>query len=76
MIDKKKVVVYMDDISVATGTLNEHKQILSEVLKLLVEAGLELNFEKCKIAYGSLIYLGYVISEKGIGLNEEHLRAI
>lgn len=43
---------------------------------MLAEAGLFLNFEKCMIAFESLIYLGYRISEKGIGLNEAHLEAI
>lgn len=76
MIDEKKLVVFLDDISIATVTLDQQKAILSEALTLLAEAGLILNFEKCKVGYESLTYLGYRISEKGIGLNEMHIEAI
>lgn len=76
MIIEKKIVVYLDDICVATCTLREHKNILTEALTLLAEAGLILNFEKCKVAYEDLTYSGYRVSEKGISLNEEHIEAI
>lgn len=54
LIEAKKIVVFIDDISIATATFGEHMQILSELLTLLAEAGLHFNMEKCKFAYFSL----------------------
>lgn len=49
LIDAKKIVVYLDDINIATKTIEEHIEILSEVLRLLSEAGLCLNIKKCNL---------------------------
>ncbi|RYE22183.1 MAG: hypothetical protein EOP45_08580, partial [Sphingobacteriaceae bacterium] len=76
LIDKGKIAVYLDDINIATTTLTEHYEILTEVLRLLAEAGLQLNFEKCKFAYREVNYLGYCVNEKGIRPNDYHLKAI
>lgn len=69
-------LVYMDDISVATHDLEEHRAITGEMLKLLAEAGLKLNFKKCQIAFTAIDYLGYRIDEHGIRPNGRHLQAI
>lgn len=76
LIDTRQITVYMDDISVATETLEEHKDILEKLLKLLSGAGLRLNFEKCKFAYRELDYLGYHVNANGIRPNDTHLSAI
>ena len=47
LINKEKVVVYMDDIMIFTKTLNEHRQIVREVLKILRENKLSLKHTKC-----------------------------
>lgn len=76
LIEAKKIVVFVDDINIATATFEEHIAILSELLSLLTEAGLHLNMDKCKFAYFQLNYLGYCVSENGISPNEDHLKAI
>lgn len=76
LIREKKIVVFLDDINIATKTLEEHRTILGEVLIALALAGLILNFDKCKFAYEEIVYLGYVVNSRGIKPNEEHLRAI
>lgn len=75
-IEDRKIVVYLDDIMIATEDLEEHKKILKEVLTTLAEAGLILNFEKCKFAYEEISYLGYVVNVMGVRPNDEHLQAI
>lgn len=45
--------------------MDEHKRILSEVLKLLSAVGLKLNLKKCKFAYTEINYLGYCVSKEG-----------
>ncbi|XP_055309423.1 uncharacterized protein LOC129573155, partial [Sitodiplosis mosellana] len=76
LIDAGKIVVYLDDINIATETLREHEEILSEVLRLLAEAGLRLNFNKCRFAYREIEYLGYIVNENGMRPNDNHLKAI
>lgn len=76
LIDAGKIVVYLDDINIATKTLEEHRKILAEVLRLLSDAGLKINFKKCKFAYRELVYLGYCVNENGIRPNDAHLNAI
>lgn len=76
LITARKIVVYLDDICIATHDLNEHLKVLTEVLQLLKEAGLELNMKKCKFAFQELDYLGYKVNENGIRPNDEHIEAI
>lgn len=45
---------------IATFTVEEHKQILAEVLDALAAAGLVLNLDKCKFAFREVNYLGYI----------------
>ena len=46
LINKGKVVVYMDDIMIFTKTLNEHRQIIREVLQILCGNKLSLKHIK------------------------------
>lgn len=73
---RNEVVIYMDDILVASRTLDEHLALLDRVLKRLAEYGLELKFQKCKLAYSRIEYLGYDISERGIRPSGSHIEAI
>lgn len=76
LVETGKIVVYMDDIKIASENLKEHCAMLSEVLRLLSEAGLKLNFKKCKFAYRELECLGYLVNENGIRPSNAHLPAI
>lgn len=69
-------MVYLDDISIATETFEEHLQILSDVLNTLRRARLKLNLNKCKFAYRELDYLGYSVNEKELRPNDDHIRTI
>ena len=58
--------VYLDDILIASCTLEEHLQHLKEVLGRLRDAGLCLKPKKCLLFRGEVPYLGHVISAEGI----------
>lgn len=47
LIRDKKVIIYMDDILIATETVEEHLSILAEILKRLNDNFLNLRFDKC-----------------------------
>ena len=58
--------VYFDDILVCSKTLEEHMEHLQQVFNRLQEAKLTLKPKKCSFQQDEVIYLGHVISRKGI----------
>ena len=66
MTNINSVFVYIDNILIVTrGTKQEHINKVSEVLKILDEANLQLEAEKCTIAQESIEWLGYKITRTG-----------
>ena len=61
-----KIIVYMDDILIATSTsLQDHRGAMHDVLDLLQEHSLFLKKKKCQWEVNSINYLG-LIFEKGV----------
>lgn len=65
-IDQGKIVVYLDDILLATSTMDEHITLLSEVLRTIAEHNLILQSNKCQFAYQEMEYLGFRVTPSGI----------
>ncbi|KAG7594094.1 Zinc finger CCHC-type superfamily [Arabidopsis thaliana x Arabidopsis arenosa] len=72
----KFVVVYFDDILIYSKNLNDHLEHLELVLKSLRKEGLYANLKKCMFCTNRLIFLGFVVSEQGLQVDEEKIRAI
>lgn len=75
-ISSGEIIIYMDDILLATKTWEEHKELLKRVLRRLASRGLLLNLGKCKFGCEELDYLGYAVSASGIRPSEGHIGAI
>ena len=60
------VVIYIDDILVASKSHKEHIVHLREVLNKLRSAGLVLNLPKCTFGRSSVDFLGHLVSSQGI----------
>ena len=73
---RKFVLVYFDDILIYSKNLEEYVDQLRQVLTVLQESQLFLNFKKCNFMTSSLLFLGYVVCLKGIHVDEEKVRAI
>ena len=58
--------VYIDDILVCSKTFEEHLKHLEQVSERLNKAGLTLKPKKCCFLRKEVLYLGHVISGKGI----------
>ena len=70
------LVAFMDDFLVTTETLEYHVQILKEILSVLVENCLELRLDKCKFLLTEVDYLGYYVTQNGIGPTKRGIEAI
>lgn len=76
LIDANKIMVYMDDLMIATSTLEEHINILNEVFEVINRHGLKLRLTKCKFFLQEVDYLGYRVNFNGIKPNPENLEAV
>lgn len=68
--------VYLDDIIVVTSTFEKHLEILEEIFKRLLSAGLTLSREKCQFCRHELKYLGYVVDKRGLHVDPDKVAAI
>jgi len=70
------IFVYLDDIMWASRTWSEHMDKLEEVLCRMQRHGLVLKLEKCSFADAETNLLGFLVSEKGLRIDPERIKAI
>ena len=67
---------FIDDLSVLSGTFEEHIQHLDTIFKTLIENNITLNFSKCKFFKKEVKFLGFILSEKGLSQDPDKLKKI
>lgn len=65
------VIVYLDDILIASNTLAEHLQHIDTVLQKLKDVGFKLNKDKCEFLKKEIKFLGHTFDEVTANINEE-----
>ena len=72
------VVVYIDDLMIFTKTENqaEHNKIILEVLRCLKENDLFVKPEKCMFHATEVDFLGMIVGQDGIKMDQEKVKAI
>mgnify|MGYP000961308023 FL=1 len=70
------VLVYLDDILVFSKNKEDHAKHLRLVLDKLREHQFYAKFSKCEFWLDEVLYLGHIISAKGIAVNPEKVSAI
>ncbi|GAU31576.1 hypothetical protein TSUD_53990 [Trifolium subterraneum] len=72
----KEIEVYVDDMIVKSGTEEEHVEYLSKMFQRLRKYRLRLNPNKCTFGVRSGKLLGFIVSQKGIEVDPDKVRAI
>jgi len=65
-----------DDIIIYADCVEEHDRRLEKVLSTLKENGLTLNTDKCVYRMDELKFMGFLLSEKGIGPTSAKIEAV
>ena len=65
-----------DDIVVHGPDTETHDKRLRQTIERLQECGLTLNTEKCSFNMDRLVFMGMLLSEKGIGPTEDRVKAV
>ncbi|KAJ9557269.1 hypothetical protein OSB04_011883 [Centaurea solstitialis] len=72
----KFVVVYFDDILIYSRSMHDHVEHLKLVLTSLREQKLYANLKKCTFCVKEVVFLGYIVGETGLRVDEAKLKAI
>lgn len=74
--DLEFVYVYIDDILIASSSVEEHKEHLALVFNRLKEHGLTINPSKCVLGANEINFLGHLVNANGIAPMPEKVAAI
>ncbi len=70
------VIVHIDDILIYSNTREEHIHHVRSVLKRLMQYQLYAKAEKCEFHQTSISFLGYIICQEGVAMNERKVKAV
>ena len=72
----RNVQVYIDDMLVKSLRENDHLNDLQETFDTLRSYSMKLNRSKCVFGVTTGKFLGFMVSQRGIEVNPEKVRAI
>ncbi len=70
------VIVYIDDILIYSRNLADHRHHVKQVLQKLCQFHLYLKLEKCEFHRPTVHFLGYIIREEGIQMDQGKVTAV
>ncbi|XP_019257724.1 PREDICTED: uncharacterized protein LOC109235935 [Nicotiana attenuata] len=72
----KTMEVYIDDMLVKSVKKEDHIDHLKKAFEILRQYGMKLNPEKCAFGVASGKFLGFLVSQRGIEVNPDQIKAI
>ncbi|XP_019229710.1 PREDICTED: uncharacterized protein LOC109210711 [Nicotiana attenuata] len=72
----KTMEVYIDDMLVKSKRKEDHIDHLKEAFDILRQYDMKLNPEKCAFGVTSGRFLGFLVSQRGIAVNPDQIKAI
>ena len=76
LIMTRKIVIYMDDILIFMQTMEEHQDIVRQVLQILANNKLLLYPKKCKFHQTKIEYLGVILLQNSIKTNPTKTKGV
>jgi len=76
LIASSTVFIYMDDILIATCTMEEHRRVIRQVLQILKSNQLFLKPEKCEFEKDEVEYLGIHLQAGQLAMDPIKLQGI
>jgi len=76
LINTRDVAVFMDNMLVGMEDEEKHDKIVEEVLKRMEESDLYIKPEKCVWKVKEINFLGLVIEEEGVKMQEEKVAGV
>ena len=73
---RKFILVFFDDILVYSKSWEEHLTHLNQVLSILSANQLFAKESKCQFGVSTVNYLGHVISEEGVAIDQNKIKAV
>ena len=70
------IMVFVDDILIYSKTAEEHAELVEWVLKRLTEEDYYAHPDKCEFFQREVSFLGHVVSEKGVSVQQHKVRAV
>ena len=67
---------FFDDLLIATETEEEHLRLLEKVFQRLISAKIKLAPAKCEFAQAEIVYLGHVLSERGLEMGKDKITKV
>nr|CAD2204781.1 unnamed protein product [Meloidogyne enterolobii] len=72
----RSFLVYLDDVILGSQTEDQHLEDLKAFLNVMCEVGMKLRAEKCRWGCSEIRYLGFLISDKGVRMDDKDLKPI
>ncbi|CUT99244.1 RNA directed DNA polymerase (reverse transcriptase) [Echinococcus multilocularis] len=72
----KHCIIYLDDILVFRGDIQEHNANLKLVSDRLRDAGLTLNPKRCRFLQLSVTFLGHTVWSNGIAVTDDRVQQV
>jgi len=76
LINTRDVAVFIDNMLVGMEDEEKHNKIVEEVLKRMEESDLYIKPEKCVWKVKEINFLGLVIEEEGVKMQEEKVAGV
>jgi len=76
LINTGKVAAFIDNVIIGTESEEGHNELVAEVIKRLEKNDLYVKLEKCKWKVREVGFLGVVIGEDRIKIEEEKVKGV